>query len=87
MNCLRKSEMTIPPDGRAWKPSPTTQGRLGGEKEEHMKHGKRPTVKQKKLMTQWHLNYENWLVVKDTPDAMTIVHRATGNMRVIKKGE
>ena len=56
-------------------------------KEEHMKHGKRPTVRQKKLMTQWHLNYENWLVVKDTPDAMTIVHRATGRTRVIRKGE
>ena len=58
-----------------------------GEKEEYMKHGKRPTVRQKKLMTEWHLNYENWLVVKDTPDAMTIVHRATGNIRVIQKGE
>jgi hypothetical protein len=52
-----------------------------------MKHGKRPTVRQKKLMTAWHLNYENWLVVKDTPDAMTIVHRATGRTRAIKKGE
>ena len=52
-----------------------------------MKHGKNPTVKQKKLMTEWHLNYENWLVVKDTPDAMTIVHRATGRTRTIKKGE
>lgn len=39
----------------------------------------------KKLMTEWHLNYENWLIVKDMPDAMTIVHRATGKIRVIKK--
>jgi hypothetical protein len=52
-----------------------------------MKHGKNPTVKQKKLMTEWHLNYENWLVVKDTPTEMEIVHRVSGKIRVIKKGE
>ncbi len=51
-----------------------------------MKHGKKPTVKQKKLMTQWHLNHENWLVVKDTSVCMTIVHRNTGNIREIPKG-
>lgn len=50
-----------------------------------MKHGKRPTVRQKKLMTEWHLNYENWLVVKDTPGEMVIVHRVTNRQRVIKK--
>jgi hypothetical protein len=52
-----------------------------------MKHGKKPTVRQKKLMTEWRLNYENWLVIKDTPTEMEIVHRATGKIRVIKKGE
>jgi hypothetical protein len=52
-----------------------------------LKHGKNPTVRQKKLMTAWHLNYENWLVVKDTSTEMVIVHRATGKIRVIKKGE
>lgn len=50
-----------------------------------MKHGKNPTVKQKKLMTAWHLNYENWLVVKDTPAEMVIVHRDTGALRTITK--
>ena len=52
-----------------------------------MKHGKNPTVRQKKLMTEWHLNYENWLVVKDTPTEMEIVHRISGKIRVIKKGD
>ncbi len=50
-----------------------------------MKHGKRPTVRQKKLMTAWHLNYENWLVVKDTSTEMVITHRDTGRKRTIKK--
>ena len=51
-----------------------------------MKHGKNPTVRQKKLMTQWHLNFENWLIVKDTPTEMEIVHRHTGKTRTIPKG-
>ena len=50
-----------------------------------MKHGKRPTVRQKKLMTTRHLNYENWLVVKDTSTEMVVVHRATGRQKIIKK--
>ena len=50
-----------------------------------MKHGKNPTVRQKKLMTAWHLNYENWLVVKDTSTEMVIVHRNTGQIRAITK--
>lgn len=50
-----------------------------------MKNGKNPTVRQKKLLTQWHLNYENWLIVKDTPTEMEIVHRNTGQRRTISK--
>lgn len=50
-----------------------------------MKHGKNPTVRQKRLMTAWHLNYDNWLVVKDTPTEMVIVHRSTGSLRTITK--
>ena len=50
-----------------------------------MKHGKNPTVRQKKLLTALKLNYENWLIVKDTPDILTIVHRISGEQRSIKK--
>ena len=50
-----------------------------------MKHGKKPTVRQKKLMTAWHLNYENWLVVKDTSTEMVIVHRDTNRTKTIPK--
>ena len=51
-----------------------------------MKNGKKPNLRQKKLMTAWHLNYENWLVVKDTSTEMVIVHLTTGRMRTIAKG-
>lgn len=40
-----------------------------------MKHGKRPTREQMKLMQKWKLNSQDWLVVKDEPSRMTLVHR------------
>ncbi len=40
-----------------------------------MKHGKKPTVQQRKLIQKWRLNPADWLVSKDTPDEMVIVHR------------
>ena len=40
-----------------------------------MKNGKKPTVAQRKLMQKWKLNSEDWLVVKDEPSKMTLVHR------------
>ena len=53
-----------------------------------MKHGKRPTVRQKKLMATWRLNPEDWLIVKDTADSMTVVHRLSDKtVWVIPKGE
>ena len=50
-----------------------------------MKNGKKPTVAQRKLMTSWHLNWENWLVVKDTPQSMVVVHRHGFQTREIPK--
>lgn len=40
-----------------------------------MKHGKKPTREQRKLMQKWKLDSEMWLVVKDTPTEMILVHR------------
>lgn len=38
------------------------------------------------LMTQWGLEYRNWLVVKDTPQEMVVVHRLSDKtMRTIPK--
>lgn len=50
-----------------------------------MKHGKKLTRAQKQFLTSMKLNVENWLVVKDTPEAMTIVHRQSNKTREIVK--
>lgn len=50
-----------------------------------MKHGKRPTVRQCKMIKSWGLSCPNWLVVKDTTEVMVIVHRYSGEVREIRK--
>lgn len=40
-----------------------------------MKHGKKPTVQQRKFIQKCGLDPAVWLVVKDTPDRMELVHR------------
>ena len=50
-----------------------------------MKHAKRPTRKQKMLIQAARLNYENWLVVKDTAEEMVIRNRQTDRTRTIRK--
>ena len=40
-----------------------------------MKHGKKPTREQRKLIEKWKLDAHDWLIVKDTPEAMTLVHK------------
>lgn len=52
-----------------------------------MKHGKKPTVAQRKVISVWRLNWENWMVVKDTPEGMIIVHRYSGKVMEIRKDE
>ena len=52
-----------------------------------MKHGKKPTVAQRKLMQKWKTDWRNWLVVMDTPTQMVIVHRHfDGRTKTIPKG-
>ena len=48
-----------------------------------MKHGIRPTRAAKKIIAAWGLNPENWLVVKHTPEFMTIEHRISGQTKTI----
>ena len=53
-----------------------------------MKHGKKPTYEQRKLIEQWGLDAHHWLVTKDTPKQMEIVHRHSDKTtRTIPKGE
>ena len=50
-----------------------------------MKHGKNPTASQKKFLASWGLNSREWLVSKDAPDRMVVVHRHTDTVRTIEK--
>lgn len=53
-----------------------------------MKHGKNPTREQKKLLQKRKLNPEDWLVVKDTPERMDLVHRHFDRVtKIVPKGE
>ncbi|GKX29045.1 hypothetical protein SH1V18_15250 [Vallitalea longa] len=50
-----------------------------------MKHGKRPTRRQKKLMSDKKLNYSDWLVVKDCEETFVVVHKKSGTIRRFPK--
>ena len=50
-----------------------------------MKNGKNPTVAQKKALKAAGLNADNWLISKDTPEIMVIIHRISGNVRMVRK--
>lgn len=46
-----------------------------------MKHGKRPTVRQKRYLKMVGLNPENWLIERDTASEVVVIHRYTGHTR------
>lgn len=53
-----------------------------------MKHGKKPTREQKKLMQSKRLNTADWLVERDTPDKLVLRHRHFDSVtKIIQKGE
>ncbi len=51
-----------------------------------MKNGKRPTRRQRIEIKNRGLNPENWLVERDTPVVMVLVHRYSGSSRTIRRG-
>ena len=52
-----------------------------------VKHGKKPTREQRKLMQKWKLNSQDWLVERETLDKMVLVHRHFDNkIKIIPKG-
>ncbi|WP_338542770.1 DUF6906 family protein [Paenibacillus tundrae] len=51
-----------------------------------MKQGKKPTKRQKMEIKANGLSMDNWLVERDTPSMMIIVHRESGNSRTIRRG-
>ena len=53
------------------------EGQKDKEGETRVKNGKVPTLEQKKLMKMHGLNPDDWLVVKNLADAITVVSRAS----------
>lgn len=51
-----------------------------------MKKLKNPTREQRKIIKAKRLAPENWMIERDTPDTMVIVHRFTSSKRLIQKG-
>lgn len=52
-----------------------------------MKHGKKLSRRHKTLLKEWGLNPENWLVERDTPREMVVVHKFSEQTKTIKKKE
>lgn len=52
-----------------------------------IKHGKKPTVAQRKLMTKWKLDWRDWLVERETITELVLIHRHFDKTKkVIPKG-
>ena len=50
-----------------------------------MKHGKKPTREQRKLIEKWGLDARVWLVTKNMNDKLVLQHRHTGAERTIER--
>ena len=51
-----------------------------------MKNGKKPTYEQRKVIHQSGLDPHDWLVVKNTPTEMVLIHRSDKTTRILSKG-
>ena len=52
-----------------------------------MKHGKKPTREQRKLMTKWKVDTYDWLVERETSTELVLIHRHfDGKKKIIPKG-
>jgi hypothetical protein len=52
-----------------------------------MRQGKKPTLKQKKLLNEWRMNPEDWLVLEDTPTELKVAYRFSDRtVKVLPKG-
>jgi hypothetical protein len=47
---------------------------------------KRPTRAQKIIIKRWHLNPENWRVVKALPNELILEHKHTGTLKMVPEG-
>ena len=51
-----------------------------------MKHGKKPTREQRKLMMKWKVDTYNWLVERETSTELVLIHRHFDKTKIIPKG-
>ena len=52
-----------------------------------MKHGKKPTREQRKLMEKWKVNCQDWFVERETLHELVLIHRHFDNKtKIIPKG-
>ena len=51
-----------------------------------MKHGKKPTREQRKLMQKWKVNTQDWLVERETLSELVLRHRHFDKIKIIPKG-
>ena len=50
-----------------------------------MKQGKNPTRAQKEIITENKLRSENWLVLTDSKELLTIQNKTSGKIRTLEK--
>jgi hypothetical protein len=48
-----------------------------------MKHGKKPNVRQAKLLTEHNLDYKEWLVIKITQEGILFKHKTDDSTVII----
>jgi hypothetical protein len=51
-----------------------------------MKHGKKPTREQRKLMEKFRMNTQDWLVERGTNTELVLIHRHFDTKKIIPKG-
>ena len=51
-----------------------------------MKHGKKPTREQRKLMEKWKVNTQDWLVERETTSELVLINRHFDTKKIIPKG-
>ena len=51
-----------------------------------MKHGKKPTREQRKLMEKFKVNAQDWLVERETLSELVLRHRHFDKTKIIPKG-
>ena len=52
-----------------------------------MKHGKKPTREQRKLMVKWKVDTYDWLVERETSTELVLIHRHfEEKKKIIPKG-